>query len=165
MAAQRPGRLAEAALELYAERGYDQVTVAEIAEQAGLTDAAYFRYFADKREVLFGQAGQVDRAVDRPDRCSTGRAPHRSLPPSGWHWPRSVRFSTSAAIRPASGSRHRHNPSLQECELIARTVDPPDGDALCRRGVDRPTTPGRRDRHGGVQVAFRRVSARRPAGD
>ena len=48
-----PGRLQEAALELYAERGFEQTTVAEIARRAGLTERTYFRHFADKREVLF----------------------------------------------------------------------------------------------------------------
>src|SRR3984957_14503878 len=47
------GRLQEAALELYRERGFDQTTAAEIAERAGLTERTFFRYFADKREVLF----------------------------------------------------------------------------------------------------------------
>lgn len=42
-----------AALALYAERGYDETTVAEIAERAGLTKRTFFRYFIDKREVLF----------------------------------------------------------------------------------------------------------------
>jgi AcrR family transcriptional regulator len=46
-------RLQEAALALYGERGYEQTTVAEIAERAGLTKRTFFRYFADKREVLF----------------------------------------------------------------------------------------------------------------
>ena len=39
---------------LYAERGYEETTVAEIAERAGLTKRTFFRYFPDKREVLFG---------------------------------------------------------------------------------------------------------------
>lgn len=40
-------------MELYGERGYEQATVAEIADRAGLTARTFFRYFADKREVLF----------------------------------------------------------------------------------------------------------------
>jgi AcrR family transcriptional regulator len=47
------GRLAKAAMTLYAERGFDQTTVAEIAVRAGLTERTFFRHFADKREVLF----------------------------------------------------------------------------------------------------------------
>jgi AcrR family transcriptional regulator len=45
--------LQEAALALYGERGYEETTVAEIAERAGLTKRTFFRYFTDKREVLF----------------------------------------------------------------------------------------------------------------
>jgi AcrR family transcriptional regulator len=47
------GRLAAAALALYAEQGFEQTTVAEIAARAGLTERTFFRHFADKREVLF----------------------------------------------------------------------------------------------------------------
>jgi len=48
------GRLEQAAMELYSERGFDQTTVAEIAARAGLTERTFFRHYADKREVLFG---------------------------------------------------------------------------------------------------------------
>ncbi|MFI7675791.1 helix-turn-helix domain-containing protein [Actinophytocola sp. NPDC049390] len=51
-----PERLTLAALELFVDQGYDQTTVAEITERAGLTKRTFFRHFADKREVLF--AGQ-----------------------------------------------------------------------------------------------------------
>ncbi len=53
------GRLEQAALELYVERGFEQTTVAEIAERAGLTERTFFRHFADKREVLFAGAGTL----------------------------------------------------------------------------------------------------------
>ena len=47
------GRLAKAAMAMYAEQGFEQTTVAEIAARAGLTERTFFRHFADKREVLF----------------------------------------------------------------------------------------------------------------
>ncbi|MGY2896702.1 TetR family transcriptional regulator [Deinococcus sp. UYEF24] len=47
-------RLEQAAMALYLERGFEQTTVAEIAEYVGLTERTFFRHFADKREVLFG---------------------------------------------------------------------------------------------------------------
>jgi len=47
------GRLMSAAIELFNEQGYEATTVAEIAERAGLTKRTFFRYFSDKREVLF----------------------------------------------------------------------------------------------------------------
>ena len=46
-------RLHEAGLELFHERGYDRTTAAEIAGRAGVTERTFFRYFPDKREVLF----------------------------------------------------------------------------------------------------------------
>ncbi|MEU6431561.1 TetR family transcriptional regulator [Microbispora sp. NPDC046973] len=59
------GRLGQAALELYIERGYEQTTVAEIAKRAGLTERTFFRHFADKREVLFyGSSTLQDHLVD-----------------------------------------------------------------------------------------------------
>lgn len=47
------GRLYLAAMDLYAEQGFEQTTVTEIAERAGVTERTFFRYFADKREVFF----------------------------------------------------------------------------------------------------------------
>ncbi|HWC80103.1 MAG TPA: helix-turn-helix domain-containing protein [Pseudonocardiaceae bacterium] len=47
-------RLEAAALELFTENGYEETTVAQIADRAGLNRATFFRHFADKREVLFG---------------------------------------------------------------------------------------------------------------
>jgi AcrR family transcriptional regulator len=54
------GRLEQAALDLYQERGFEQTTVTEIAERAGLTERTFFRYFADKREVLFGSQTMLE---------------------------------------------------------------------------------------------------------
>src|ERR1700749_1670348 len=70
------GRLGLAALELYGERGYDQTTVAEIAKCAGLTERTFFRYFADKREVLFYGSGMLqERLVERIASAPEGMPP------------------------------------------------------------------------------------------
>ena len=53
------GRLTQASFALYGERGFEQTTVAEIAERAGLTERTFFRHFADKREVLFAGAEEL----------------------------------------------------------------------------------------------------------
>src|ERR1700735_5470533 len=47
-------RLETAALDLFAENGFEETTVAQIADRAGLNRATVFRHSADKREVLFG---------------------------------------------------------------------------------------------------------------
>ena len=57
------GRLQEAALALYSERGFDQTTAAQIAARAGLTERTFFRHFADKREVLFGASALLQERI------------------------------------------------------------------------------------------------------
>ena len=128
------GRLQLAALELYSERGYDQVTVAEIARHAGLTERTYFRYFADKREVLFYGSGTLqDRIVqgiaDAPD----------LLPPLDAV---SAALESAAEVIPGrelAGRRQaivKANPELLERELIKlATLASAIAGALRGRGV------------------------------
>jgi AcrR family transcriptional regulator len=54
------GRLREAALALYLEHGFEHTMVADIAERAGVTARTFFRYFADKREVLFDASAELE---------------------------------------------------------------------------------------------------------
>ena len=46
-------RLARAAFELFDERGYEQTTVDDIAERAGLGRATFFRHYRSKEDVIF----------------------------------------------------------------------------------------------------------------
>lgn len=55
-------RLQQSALALFKAKGYDQTTAAEIAAHTGVTERTFFRYFPDKREVLF-EGQEVLRAA------------------------------------------------------------------------------------------------------
>lgn len=68
-------RLRTAALELFSTKGFEQTTAAEIAEAAGLTQRTFFRYFADKWDVLFqGQEEFVQVFWDGVDAARPGAA-------------------------------------------------------------------------------------------
>lgn len=69
-------RLQNAALDLYEERGYDDVTVEQIADRAGLTRRSFFRYYADRREVLFAGSERLPPALVE----AVGAVP-REVPP------------------------------------------------------------------------------------
>jgi len=132
------GRLAEAALELYTERGFEQTTVAEIAERAGLTERTFFRHFADKREVLFsGSAALEQLLVDTVDHAPKSATPIEAV---------AAALEASTAIfeprRQYAARRYAvisANPELQERELIKMaSLAAAMADALRRRGVRAP---------------------------
>ncbi len=111
------GRLQQAALELFRERGYEQTTVAEIAERAGLTERTFFRHFTDKREVLFA-GGEVlqETIVDALAAAPPDAAPIDAL---------ALALEAAGPLfeerRGFSGPRQAiidANPELQERELI-----------------------------------------------
>ena len=132
------GRLGQAAFELFTERGFEQVTVAEIAERAGLTERTFFRYFADKREVLFaGTDGFQELFVS-----SVGGAPDSAAPidaVAGALYAAAALFAAHEdGVRRRAAIIAAH-PELRERELIKlTTVAAAVADALRRRGVGDP---------------------------
>ncbi len=70
------GRLEKAAMELFQQRGYVATTVEDIAARAGLTERTFFRYFADKREVLFSGSKELEKnIVDGIESAPKGASP------------------------------------------------------------------------------------------
>lgn len=133
------GRLVEAALELYAERGFDQTTVSEIAQRAGLTERTFFRYFADKREVLFsGQDALLDLMVGTLESAPASATPLGAIGIA-------LRATAELFQQNPDFNRRRHaaiaaNAELQERELMKlATLTSALAAALRRRGVPEPT--------------------------
>lgn len=96
-----PQRLAEAALELFAERGYDDTTVLDIAQRAGLAKSTFFRHFQNKRDVLFGEDALTEQLV-----TAISEAPAEATPSKRWHTGSTRSDGTSShplGVRSASG--------------------------------------------------------------
>jgi AcrR family transcriptional regulator len=68
------GRIAAAAFELFADRGYEGTTVDAIAERAGIARRTFFRYFRSKDDVIFPDhdtlLGDVRRYLQAADESS-----------------------------------------------------------------------------------------------
>ena len=133
------GRLTQAALELYVERGYEQTTVAEIAKMAGLTERTFFRYFADKREVLFwGAAGLQELLVSTVAQAPPSEAPILTIA-------RAIEAAGAEFQARREGAVLRHsviaaNPELQERELIKlASLAAAMASQLRQRGVSEPS--------------------------
>ncbi|RLV50727.1 TetR family transcriptional regulator [Nocardioides mangrovicus] len=67
-------RLRLAARDLFVEQGFEETTVAQIAERAGLTPRTFFRYYPDKREVLFAGSDQLEEAMAAAARATAPEA-------------------------------------------------------------------------------------------
>ena len=66
-------RIAETALRMFARRGFDSVTVAQIAQAAGVTEKTVFNHFRTKEDLVYSEdvafeAALLDSVRTRPPR-------------------------------------------------------------------------------------------------
>ncbi|KOG88517.1 TetR/AcrR family transcriptional regulator [Streptomyces varsoviensis] len=73
------GRLERAALELFETQGFERTSVAQIARAAGLTERSFYRYFPDKREVLFAGSELEAHLVAQVEAADPGLTPIEAL--------------------------------------------------------------------------------------
>lgn len=132
-------RLQSAAFELFASRGYEQTTAAEIARSVGLTERTFFRHFSDKREVLFSGQQQLTEAflggiAAAPEGATPMELVAAALESAAAFFPDDRR--EDARLRQSVIDQ---NPALQERErhkmsVLASAI----ADALRARGVAEP---------------------------
>jgi AcrR family transcriptional regulator len=128
-------RLEQAALELFSMRGFDETTVAEIAQRAGRTERTFFRYYADKREVLFGGLSLFseiyrDAINNAPDTLSPFEMVYKAL----------LAISEFLEGRREIAQKRQKviiaNPELQERELLKQaSITAVVTKILCARGI------------------------------
>ncbi len=129
-------RLARAALDLFAERGYENTTVIDIAQRAGLGKTTFFRHFQDKREVLFGGGTMTGLLVEAIAAAPATAAPleviARALDAAGGavFTPERREFIARRQAVIAANRELREREALKNLALIASMAD-----ALERRGV------------------------------
>jgi AcrR family transcriptional regulator len=132
------GRLAQAAMALYGERGFDNTTVADIAERAGLTERTFFRHFPDKREVLFDGAGLLQELLvttvsDAPKSLAPLEAVSAGLDAIGEMFEERREFSRRRQAIIAASAELRERELIKLASLSAALAD-----TLRRRGVPEP---------------------------
>ncbi|MFB4317417.1 TetR family transcriptional regulator [Actinomadura sp. 21ATH] len=68
--------LATAALRLFAERGYEETTIADIAAAADVSPRTFFSYFPSKEDVVFAEVDdRLDEVAERLARREPGETP------------------------------------------------------------------------------------------
>ncbi len=132
-------RLEGAALELYGDGGFEQTTVAEIAKRAGLTERTFFRYFSDKREVLFAGADRlkallVNQVTEAPGSATPIEAVGSALQVAA------LLLQENREFAQRRQNAITTNAELQERELIKlASLASAMAEALRQRGVNEPT--------------------------
>jgi AcrR family transcriptional regulator len=134
------GRLRLAAMALFAENGYEQTTVAQIAASAGVTERTFFRYFADKREVLFLGGHELETFLAGHVTAAPPAATPLTAIAGALAAAAAAFFTAEHQVR----SRQRHlvissSPDLQERELLKlASLAAAFAAALRERGVSDP---------------------------
>ncbi|MFG1920966.1 TetR/AcrR family transcriptional regulator [Cryptosporangium sp. NPDC048952] len=128
-------RLMMAALDAFTEEGFEQTTVAGLAERAGVTERTFFRHFADKREVLFQGSDEMQGVVTaaiaaEPEHLTPVEVITRAFEAVGPFFAERHEFARRRAAAIAA------NTNLLERELLKlQTLKAATADALRARGV------------------------------
>jgi AcrR family transcriptional regulator len=129
-------RLKKAAIELFEEQGFENTSVIQISERARVTTRTFFRYFSDKREVLFAQSDElravlVEKILQAPDVGEPLQVVIGALSEFDWE---NLGSRNSQRQRQAVIAA---NPELLERDLIKNhSIAVGFIDALRQRGVD-----------------------------
>jgi AcrR family transcriptional regulator len=136
-------RIVQAAEELFLARGFDNVSVSDIAERAEVGRTTFFRYFGDKQEVAFAKGEELLETIAAADGDDTA-APLSATEAIEQLCPIVLALSAQVTADPEAYTRHfqlvEQNPELRardalKMQQIADTLS----DLLIHRGTDEAT--------------------------
>ena len=136
-------RIIEAARELFLERGFDGVSVGDIAERAEVGRTTFFRHFGDKQEVIFAKEQEMLDTITSAGQDDTP-APRSATEAVEQLRPVLLALCAQAAVDPAAYTRHfqliEQHPELRDRDAIkTQQIADKLSELLLHRGSDEAT--------------------------
>ncbi|MQY18793.1 TetR/AcrR family transcriptional regulator [Nocardia macrotermitis] len=141
---QARARIIEAAQELFRDRGFDGVSVGDIAERAEVGRTTFFRHFGDKQEVVFAKEQELLETITAASRADDIAAARNVTEAIEQLRPILLTICTRAAADPEGYTRHfqliAQHPELRDRDAAkVQQIADKLGDLLVNRGSDEPT--------------------------
>jgi AcrR family transcriptional regulator len=137
-------RIIEAARDLFLERGFDGVSVGDIAERAEVGRTTFFRHFGDKQEVVFAQEQELLDTIAAAGRADGTPAPRDATEAVAQLRPVVLAVCAQAAADPEAYTRHfeliDEHPELRARDALkTQQIADQLSELLIHRGADEPT--------------------------
>ena len=137
-------RIIEAARELFLERGFDGVSVGDIAERAEVGRTTFFRHFGDKQEVVFANEQELLDTIAAAGQADAAPAPRSATEALEQLRPVLLTLCAQATADPDAYTRHfqlidRH-PELRARDAVkTQQIADKMSELLIHRGSDEAT--------------------------
>jgi AcrR family transcriptional regulator len=137
-------RIIQAAQELFLERGFDGVSVGDIAERAEVGRTTFFRYFGDKQEVVFAEEQELLETIAAAGQAEGTAAARSATEAVEQLRPIVLALCAQAASDPEAYARHfqliEQHPELRARDAMKmQQIADKLSDLLIHRGSDEAT--------------------------
>ena len=137
-------RIIEAARELFLERGFDGVSVGDIAERAEVGRTTFFRHFGDKQEVVFAKEQELLDTIAAAGQADGTPAPRNAAEAVAQLRPIVLDLCAQSAADPEAYTRHfeliEHHPELRARDAMKmQQIADQLSELLMHRGSDERT--------------------------
>jgi AcrR family transcriptional regulator len=137
-------RIIEAARELFLERGFDGVSVGNIAERAEVGRTTFFRHFGDKQEVVFAKEQELLDTITTAGHADAAPAPRDATGALEQLRPVLLTLCTQATADPDAYTRHfqliEQHPELRARDAVKmQQIADKLSELLIHRGSDEAT--------------------------